>query len=210
MVAESFDVAGVIQFLCQFLARREAAVEIEQLHQIDDRLSPIELLFVLAGELGENGFDIDLRLRRAWCSRGFGAARARGCRTRRRAARAEGAGPEVVLPAERGESRLLRRLRFGVTKDRRHDVSEDAHGWLLLSWSNYDAPHTRCRSALQKVCSSNQMLSIRQWLSDCTATHQSCCVRNVSQLATSPDFKPVMNQRVRCAEVPCVKASGTT
>jgi hypothetical protein len=39
---------------------------------------------------------------------------------------------------------------------------------------------------------------------------QSCGVRNVSQLATSPDFRPFVNQRVRCAEEPCVKASGTT
>jgi hypothetical protein len=39
---------------------------------------------------------------------------------------------------------------------------------------------------------------------------QSCSVRNVSQLATSPDFKPVVNHRERCAEVPWVKASGTT
>ena len=40
--------------------------------------------------------------------------------------------------------------------------------------------------------------------------HQSCGVRKVSQLATSPDFKPDMNHRVRSADVPCVNASGTT
>ena len=40
--------------------------------------------------------------------------------------------------------------------------------------------------------------------------YQSCSVRKVSQLGTLPDFKPVMNQRVRCAEEPWVKASGTT
>ena len=38
----------------------------------------------------------------------------------------------------------------------------------------------------------------------------SCSARKVSQLATFPDFKPVMNQRVRCSEEPCVNASGTT
>ena len=38
----------------------------------------------------------------------------------------------------------------------------------------------------------------------------SCSARKVSQLATFLDFKPVMNQRVRCAEEPCVNASGTT
>ena len=35
-------------------------------------------------------------------------------------------------------------------------------------------------------------------------------MRNVSQLATSPDFKPVINHCVRCAEVPWVNESGTT
>jgi hypothetical protein len=33
-----------------------------------------------------------------------------------------------------------------------------------------------------------------------------CCIK----APASPDFKPVMNQRVRCAEVPWVKESGTT
>jgi hypothetical protein len=32
--------------------------------------------------------------------------------------------------------------------------------------------------------------------------YQSCSVRKVSQLGTLPDFKPVVNQRVRCAEEP--------
>jgi len=40
--------------------------------------------------------------------------------------------------------------------------------------------------------------------------HQSCSVRKVSQLETVPDFKPIVNQRVRCADEPWVKASGTT
>jgi hypothetical protein len=43
-----------------------------------------------------------------------------------------------------------------------------------------------------------------------SALYQSCGVANVSQLATSPDFRPFMNQRVRCSEEPCVKASGKT
>ena len=33
----------------------------------------------------------------------------------------------------------------------------------------------------------------------------SCSARKVSQLATFPDFRPVMNQCVRCSEEPCVK-----
>jgi hypothetical protein len=39
---------------------------------------------------------------------------------------------------------------------------------------------------------------------------QSRVAWKVSQLATSPDFSPVMNQRVRCSNEPWVKASGTT
>jgi hypothetical protein len=39
---------------------------------------------------------------------------------------------------------------------------------------------------------------------------QSRVAWKVSQLATSPDFSPVMNQRVRCSDEPWVKASGTT
>ncbi len=39
---------------------------------------------------------------------------------------------------------------------------------------------------------------------------QSCAALNVSQLASDPDFNPVVNQRVRCSAEPWVKASGTT
>jgi len=42
------------------------------------------------------------------------------------------------------------------------------------------------------------------------ALYYSCSARKVSQLPTLPAFKPVMNQRERCAEVPWVNASGTT
>ena len=49
--AESFDVAGVAELLGQLLARAEAAVELEQLHQIDDRFAPVELFLVLGGKL---------------------------------------------------------------------------------------------------------------------------------------------------------------
>jgi len=47
---------------------------------------------------------------------------------------------------------------------------------------------------------------IRIW----RAVGQSCPVSKVLQLATCPDRSPVMNQRVRCSDEPCVKASGTT
>jgi len=47
---------------------------------------------------------------------------------------------------------------------------------------------------------------IRIW----RAVDQSCPAWKVLQLATWPDRSPVMNQRVRCSDEPCVKASGTT
>ena len=43
MVAEVIGVARVVQFLGEFLARVQAAVEIESLHQIDDGGSPCKL-----------------------------------------------------------------------------------------------------------------------------------------------------------------------
>src|SRR6516162_5391754 len=36
-----FGVAGIVQFFCQLLSRTEATIEFEQLHKIDDRLTPI-------------------------------------------------------------------------------------------------------------------------------------------------------------------------
>lgn len=38
---------------------------------------------------------------------------------------------------------------------------------------------------------------------------QSWFVRNVSQLCIEPERSPVLNQRMRCAEEPWVKESGT-
>jgi Resolvase, N terminal domain len=36
------------------------------------------------------------------------------------------------------------------------------------------------------------------------------CAENVSQAESWPESKPFMNQRLRCADVPWVNASGTT
>ena len=36
------------------------------------------------------------------------------------------------------------------------------------------------------------------------------CAENASQAESSPELNPFMNHRLRCAEVPCVNASGTT
>lgn len=57
-------VAGVVQLGRELFARGEAAVEIEQFHEIDDRVAPIELLVALRRELGQDRLDID------WGSRG--------------------------------------------------------------------------------------------------------------------------------------------
>jgi hypothetical protein len=51
-------VAGIVQLLCEFLARAEAAAEVQQLHQIHDRLSPIEFLFFLRGEICQHGLHV--------------------------------------------------------------------------------------------------------------------------------------------------------
>jgi hypothetical protein len=130
-------------------------------------MSPIKLLFFLAGELGENGSNIDLSFSSNRRGRGFCAGSC-WCRW-------------LALCGGGG----LCRLCFSVTKNLRHDVSEDTHNLILLSVK----PSQTIRVDLLKSF-------------DHTHLNQSCRVRNVSQLATSPDFKPVMNQRVRCSEVP--------
>jgi len=53
-------------------------------------------------------------------------------------------------------------------------------------------------------------LSVRPQAVEVPQLHHGCTARKVSQPETSPDFSPVKNQRVRCAEVPCVNASGIT
>ena len=52
--AEIVLVAGKMKLLGELLARRKARIEIEQLHQIDDRMPPVELLLVARGKLVEN------------------------------------------------------------------------------------------------------------------------------------------------------------
>ena len=49
----------------------------------------------------------------------------------------------------------------------------------------------------------------RQFRGQCPETYSEV-LENVSQLATSPLFSPVTNQRLRCSAEPCVNASGTT
>ena len=52
--------AGVVQFFRELLTRRKAAVEIENLHEVYDRLPPVELLALLGREIAKDAFDIHL------------------------------------------------------------------------------------------------------------------------------------------------------
>ena len=54
----AIESAGVAELLRQLLARAEAAVQFEQLHQIDDGVFPIEIFALLGGELGKNPVDV--------------------------------------------------------------------------------------------------------------------------------------------------------
>ena len=47
-------VAGKMKLPGKLFARRKAGIEIEQLHQVDDRMPPVELLLVARGKLVEN------------------------------------------------------------------------------------------------------------------------------------------------------------
>src|SRR5262249_38538664 len=53
--------AGVAELLRQLLTGAEAAVQFQQLHQIDDRAFPIEIFILLVGEFRKDGFDISFR-----------------------------------------------------------------------------------------------------------------------------------------------------
>src|SRR5262249_8557000 len=70
---------GVAEFLRQLLASAEAAVQFQQLHQIDDRGFPIKIFILLVGEFRKDRFDISFRDR--LCRRC--ARRRRGCGCRR-------------------------------------------------------------------------------------------------------------------------------
>ncbi len=81
-------VAGVVKVFGQLLARGEAAVHPDELHQIDDGVMPVELLMMLGGQPIEHGLDVHLgqaRSRRGCCGVGtpgalgaFGTAWATG------------------------------------------------------------------------------------------------------------------------------------
>src|SRR6476661_10040815 len=50
-VGGAVELAPVAKFLCQLFAGTEAAVQLQELHQIDDRLVPIEVLILVIGDL---------------------------------------------------------------------------------------------------------------------------------------------------------------
>ncbi len=51
--------AAVMQLFCELLARGKAAVEIKQLHEIDDRLAPVELFSLLGRNIPQDCFNVD-------------------------------------------------------------------------------------------------------------------------------------------------------
>jgi hypothetical protein len=50
----------VMQLLRQVLARGQAAVQVEDFHQVDDRPAPIELFLLPRSKSGQYGFYIDI------------------------------------------------------------------------------------------------------------------------------------------------------
>jgi hypothetical protein len=62
MAAESLvsPVPDVMQLLRQVLARGQAAVQVEDFHQVDDRPAPIELFLLSRSKSGQYGFYIDI------------------------------------------------------------------------------------------------------------------------------------------------------
>ena len=106
-------VARIVQFLRQLLAGVQAAVEIQELHQVNDRSAPVELLGVLAGKMGEDRLDIH---------RSTGGT----CRSRGRGPRCRLRSSGCWRGAWGGGARR-RRGCFGMAKDLGHDVPEDTH-----------------------------------------------------------------------------------
>ena len=53
--------AGVAEFLGQLFAGAKAAVELQQLHQIDDRLLPVEIFALLVVDFLEDRFEVGSR-----------------------------------------------------------------------------------------------------------------------------------------------------
>jgi hypothetical protein len=102
-------IAGVAEFPGKLLARSKAGVDIERLHQIDNRGAPLQFFFLGRGRLVQDRSDIDGLSR---CGRRAASRRSRsGSRTRASAAACRGC------------------IRLGA-EDRAHDFSENTHGFL--------------------------------------------------------------------------------
>jgi uncharacterized membrane protein YeaQ/YmgE (transglycosylase-associated protein family) len=54
-------VAGIMQFLSQLLARGQAAVQVEDFHQVNDRSAPIEFFLLLRCEPAQHLSHVDVR-----------------------------------------------------------------------------------------------------------------------------------------------------
>src|SRR6185312_579885 len=104
-------VARVAKFLRELLACRKARIDVERLHQVDDRGAPLQLLALGLDGLIEDGCDVDSRSR---CRSGSPRRSARG------------------RSGARGRAAASRRgVRLGA-EDRAHDFSENAHRSLPM------------------------------------------------------------------------------
>ncbi len=109
-------VAGVVQLVGQVLARLQAAVDVQQLHQVDDGGAPVELLAVLRRHAIEHLLDVD-------------AVHGGGCLLRR----ARCAWLLRRGGGDRGGSRRAGRLGSGAAamEDLAENIAEDAHVFSL-------------------------------------------------------------------------------
>src|SRR4051794_14503066 len=124
-------VTAVAELLGEFLAGRQARIDIERLHQVDDRGAPFQLLVLGFRGLVDDRGHIDV-LRRS----------TRGRRSRRwRAATRGGAAA-----GWRGLGRMA--------ENRAHDLSENAHQWLLMDGDRMknSAGGVPLRAARQSLC----------------------------------------------------------
>jgi hypothetical protein len=108
-------VAGVAELLGELLARRDAGIDVERLHQVDDRGAPCQLFFLAGNRLVEDGRDIDGLRRRSRCCRGRSRAAGWGSRT------------------ACGRRTACRRCRGRGAEDRAHNFAENTHRFLPVN-----------------------------------------------------------------------------
>jgi hypothetical protein len=132
--------------------------------------------------------------------------------------------PAVAIPELIVQSRLVEPARWSRSRRRLAALKRftSCSSASVFSWSRvvFDFFTSVLRSLSSTGPTRSLFISATIFGSDRHSQHtrrvkgagqfQSCSVRKVSQFEVFPDFKPFVNQRVRCAEEPWVKASGTT